>query len=94
MNCKAKGSRNERRARCLLEAAGWCVVRAGGSLGAFDLVAFGRHDLRLIQAKTNRGLRRTERERLRSFSNLPAGARKEIWLFRDRQREPHTMEVK
>ncbi len=83
-----------RRARRLLEAAGWCVLRTGGSLGAFDLVAFGRRGLRLIQVKTNRGPRRIERERLQSFSNLPAGARKEIWLFRDRQREPHTMEVK
>jgi hypothetical protein len=33
-NCKAKGSRNERRSIRLLEAAGYACTRAAASLGA------------------------------------------------------------
>ncbi len=87
MNAKAKGARAERRARAMLEAAGWAVVRAGGSLGPFDLVAFSQAGLRLIQVKCNRPARPAERAALARFDNLPAGATREVWLFRDRKRE-------
>ncbi|HEV8713304.1 MAG TPA: hypothetical protein VGX03_10800, partial [Candidatus Binatia bacterium] len=41
VNAKAKGSRRERQARTILETAGYFVVKAGGSLGCWDLVALG-----------------------------------------------------
>jgi len=72
----------------MLEAAGWTVVRAGGSLGPFDLVAFSRAGLRLVQVKMNRGPGQVERARLAAFDNLPHNATRELWLFRDRQRTP------
>jgi Holliday junction resolvase len=88
MNAKAKGARAERRARAILEARGWTVIRAGGSLGPFDLVAVSRSGLRLLQIKCNRGPGRRERAALAAFNNMPRGATRELWLFRDRNRTP------
>ncbi len=88
MNTSAKGARAERRARKLLEAAGFTVIRAGASLGLFDLVAFNRVLLLVVQVKVNRGPSPAERARISSFENVPRCARKELWLYRDRKREP------
>ena len=46
MNAKTKGNRRERQARRILELAGYHVVKAGGSLGVFDLVALWCYNLR------------------------------------------------
>ena len=48
---KAKGSRAERRAIRILEAAGYTCTKAGGSLGVFDVIAIGPRDIRAIQVK-------------------------------------------
>jgi hypothetical protein len=87
VNIKAKGSRRERQARKLLEATGHYVVKAGGSLGIFDLVALGPTSVRLIQVKSNEKPRSVERERLAQFPWFPF-ASKELWIFYDRIREP------
>lgn len=87
MNTKAKGSRRERQARKILESAGYHVVKAGGSLGVFDLVAIGPTGCRLIQVKSNEKPRPAERERLALFT-CPPYASKELWIFYDRIREP------
>jgi Holliday junction resolvase len=87
MNAKAKGSRRERQARTILETAGYFVVKAGGSLGTFDLVALGPQGARLVQVKSNEKPRPAERERLEWFPRL-AYASKEVWIFFDRRREP------
>ncbi len=87
MNAKAKGSRRERQARKLLEATGHYMVKAGGSLGIFDLVALGPTGARLIQVKSNEKPRLAERERLAQFPRFPF-ASKELWVFYDRIREP------
>lgn len=39
MNTKAKGNRNERTAKKYFEDLGYTVIKAGASLGMFDLVA-------------------------------------------------------
>lgn len=86
VNRKAKGTRNERRAKATLEAESWLVVRAAGSLG-FDLVALHvDHGVKLIQVKTNRRPGGGELERLRAFHCPPW--RKEVWLFWDGRRDP------
>ena len=54
MNTKAKASANEYWSRKLLEAVGYFVIRAGASLGVFDLIAVGRHDVIGVQVKTGR----------------------------------------
>ncbi len=87
MNTKAKGSRRERQARKILETAGYHVVKAGGSLGVFDLVAIGPHGARLIQVKSNEKPRPAERERLALFPCFPY-CTKELWVFYDRVRAP------
>jgi len=87
MNAKAKGSRRERQARTILEMAGYHVVKAGGSLGVFDLVALGPQRVRLVQVKSNEKPRPAERERLALFPRFPYTS-KEVWVFYDRQREP------
>jgi hypothetical protein len=87
MNNKAKGSRRERQARVILELAGYFVVKAGGSLGCWDLVALGPAGARLVQVKSNGKPRPAEREALELFPRLPYCS-KELWVFYDRHREP------
>lgn len=82
MNSKAKGSRRERQARKILEAQGFYVVKASGSLGVCDLVALGVDGVRLVQGKSNCRPRSAEMARLREFPS-PTYARKEVWVFVD-----------
>jgi Holliday junction resolvase len=87
-NPKAKGARAERRTRKVLEAAGYYTMRAGGSLGCFDIVAIGLGDLRCIQVKAgSQYCSGVEREQLQLLQ-LPAWATKEIWRWPDRCKEP------
>jgi hypothetical protein len=85
---KRKGARNEARCRRALEAAGYLVTKAGGSLGLFDLIALGPRDVRAIQVKsgTNR-LSPLEREAIKELTLAPCVSR-EYWLYLDRVREP------
>jgi Holliday junction resolvase len=85
---KRKGSRNEHKAMRILEAAGYHVTRAAGSLGMFDVVAINRSGIRLIQVKSNRDASPLEREAIQLFDGLPENATKEIWIFRDYARAP------
>lgn len=68
MNSKRKGARSEWKIRDIYEKGGWYVVKAGGSLGLFDLVClhpdYGTH---LVQVKTNRSPSPAERTRLVGF---------------------------
>ncbi len=50
---KRKGTRAEHRSRRLLEAAGFSVTRAAGSLGEFDLVGVNGSCFVLVQVKCN-----------------------------------------
>ena len=88
MNARAKVARNERRARVLLESSGYTVVRAGASLGLFDLVGLGRMGIVLVQVKSDRGPNEAEFARLAAFNNLPCAASKQVWIFRDRCTDP------
>jgi Holliday junction resolvase len=87
MNAKRKGARSEYKARRILEAAGYTVLKAGGSLGLFDLVALGPQDVRCIQVKCNRGCSPAEREQLELLLVCDKVS-KEIWRFKDRIRDP------
>lgn len=88
MNSKAKGTRAEHKARRQLEAEGYVVTRAGGSLGLFDLVAIGSADVRLVQVKAGTArLSRRERAEIAALV-VPANVRRECWRFPDRARTP------
>ena len=47
-----KGARKEHRSRDLLEAAGYAVTRAAGSLGDWDLIGLSATDVVLVQVRT------------------------------------------
>jgi hypothetical protein len=83
-NTKAKGSKNELRAKAIIESYGWVVTKSAASLGAFDLWAMHPHHptLRLLQVKTNKLPRPQERE---DMINSPVAAycQLEIWVFVD-----------
>lgn len=88
MKTKRKGTRAEHRAVKILEAAGYCCTRAGGSLGLFDVVAIGGLDIRLIQVKAGTArLSAIEREQIQAL-RVPINASKEAWRFPDRCRTP------
>jgi Holliday junction resolvase len=88
MNGKRKGTNAERRAMKLLEAAGYLCMRAGASLGVFDVLALGAHDIKAIQVKSGtRYCSALEREQLQ-LVQVPPNVSKEIWRFPDRCRAP------
>lgn len=70
MNTKAKGARSERKVKKEQEKEGWYVVKAGGSLGLWDLVALHPNGtVKFLQVKSNRMPSTTERKRLQTFAN-------------------------
>lgn len=88
MNTAAKGRRAEHRARALLAAAGFVVVRAAASKGPADLVAWDTVELRLISVKSGtKYLSAVEREAFQLVPIPPNGTR-EVWRFPDRCRAP------
>jgi Holliday junction resolvase len=87
-NTKSKGSRAERRAMRILEAAGYVCTKAGASLGLFDVVAIGPVDVRLLQVKSGTArLSGLEREAIQALKVAPNVSR-EYWRFPDRCRVP------
>lgn len=85
---KRKGSRAELRCIRILEAAGYCCTKAGGSLGIFDVIALGPKDIRAIQVKAGTArLSGVEREAI-GLLTLPSNVSKEYWRFPDYCREP------
>lgn len=88
MNAKRKGTRNEHRTILALEAQGYKCSRAAGSLGAWDVMAFGRQRVLLVQVKTNRPAPRKEMEALRQFEIPNCCVSKQLWIWKDRQAVP------
>jgi len=93
MRPKQKGYRTERKAADILRRLDFYVVRSGGSLGPFDLVALRRDAVLLIQCKTNRGPSAEEVERIREYAQALPNARCEVWLFRDYAGDPEITRV-
>lgn len=92
MNNKAKGSRNERRTIALLEAAGYSCMKAGGSLGVFDVIGMGANDFIAVQVKTNRSASPAEIETIKDF-RVPTNCKKLIHIWQDRKRMPIIKEL-
>lgn len=91
-NTKAKGNRNEHRSIAILEAAGYACCRSAASLGAWDIIGIGSHDVVLCQVKTRDWPGSVEMETLTMF-RAPANARKIVHRWRDRQRLPDVREI-
>jgi hypothetical protein len=71
----------------MLEAAGYYCTRAAASLGAWDVVGIGPHDVVVVQVKTRDWPCAAEMETLAGF-RVPPGVRKLVHRWRDRQRVP------
>lgn len=85
MNAKAKGSRSECKVRDHYEALGAYVLKAGGSLGLWDLVALHPDwGVVLCQVKTNRNPGSKELNELRAFQ-CHSSWRKVLAIVRDRR---------
>jgi Holliday junction resolvase len=85
MNAAKKGRRAEHRCQRLLESAGFATVRAAGSKGPADIVAFDGVSIRLISVKSGtRYPSAAERDTLRALV-VPPNTSKEIWRFPDRK---------
>ncbi len=91
-SAKRKGTKNEHRSRQLLEAAGYAVTRAAGSLGAWDLIGMSATDMVLCQVKTRDWPGTVEMETLRAFV-CPPNCRRILHRWRDRQRLPDVREL-
>jgi hypothetical protein len=91
MSTATKGRRAEHRVRDILEAAGYRVIRAAGSKGIADLVAWNSAHLRLVSVKSGTAYAsEVEREALRLVP-APPGTTREIWRLPDRK--PPRIEV-
>lgn len=84
---KRKGAEGERKAKKRLEAQGYTVIKAGGSLGCFDLIALGPQDIRAVQVKVNGYCSKVERAAMHA-AILPPNSTREIWRWLTRVREP------
>jgi len=80
MSNYSRGRAAEYRAKVALERAGYCVVRAAGSKGPADLVAFDNVSIRLISVKVNCYASAGEREQLQLLP-APQNASREIWRY-------------
>jgi len=88
-----KGRRAEWRTRDRLLAAGYEVVRAAGSKGAFDLVAWTTHGGVLVQVKVNTFPSPAERRALLA-TPVPPGFRRLVYRWDDRAAEPVIRELR
>lgn len=86
---KRKGRYYEKRAQRILEAAGYLVTCAAGSLGAFDLTGIGPERVRCVQVKGGSGnyLSATERAQIHTVI-VPPNVSKECWRFPRHARAP------
>ena len=96
MNRRQKGRRNEFKAKKILEDAGYDVIIAPMStrwakqtdlFGLWDLIAVRHNEIRFIQVKSNHTAPPEDREAM-SLWQCPDICSKELWIFKDRVKEP------
>jgi hypothetical protein len=92
MNAKAKGSRNERKTIKLLEAVGYACMKAGASLGVFDVIGISLAEMVCVQVKSNRWPSSAETEAIALFP-VPPNCRKLVHVWMDRQSVPKIKEI-
>ncbi len=89
---KQKGTEREHRSMALLEAVGYRCMRAGGSLGVFDICGISYEGIVLVQVKSRDWPGAVEMEKIQDFPCPPNG-RKLIHRWRNYQRLPDVKEV-
>jgi hypothetical protein len=90
MNTKAKGSRNERKTRdWYLKNGATFVIKAGASLGMYDLVVFFPDHVDMVQVKSNKWPSPEERTAMiRPINRLPDCCRFVCIRWKDYARKP------
>ena len=87
-NPKAKGSRLERRTKEFLKGFGAVyTIKAGGSLGLFDVLGFFSHCVVAVQSKANRLPRKAEIKAIEDFK-APRYMDKYIYVWHDKVPTP------
>lgn len=101
MSTRAKGRRNEIKAKKILEELGYAVQlapnptrwsRQNDLFGLWDLIAVSGLDIRFIQVKSNTPPYGKQRKKYAAFV-CPSEASKEIWVFYDRVKEPKIIQL-
>ena len=87
-----RGRKAEWKSRDLLVKQGYTVVRAAGSKGAYDLVAWNTAETVLVQVKCDRWPTKPEVEALVRVPT-PPGGRKLIHRWDYREAKPYVREV-
>lgn len=100
IKAKAKGARSEHKTIKYLTAQGYACTKAGGSLGAWDVIAIGADDVQLVQVKSNAWPRKAEMTVLENFvvpktTNhvLDRVVKKVVHRWRDGQKLPDVREL-
>lgn len=86
-NRKQKGSKNERKSIRLLEAEGYRCMKAGASLGIFDIIGIRHDGFVLVQVSSNRWKGLKEVLAIREFK-APTNAIRMLHRWDDYAREP------
>lgn len=89
---RRKGTRREYMSMRVLERLGYRCIRSAASLGCWDIVAIGSHDVLLVQVKSRDWPGTAEVQTLMEFP-APPGVHKMIHRWRDHQRLPDVKEV-
>jgi hypothetical protein len=76
-----KGRSKEYKSMKILRDAGYICFRSAGSHGPFDIIAFNKTGLRLIQVKSDCSPTPVEMEFLKEFNDVPMGSSKELWTY-------------
>lgn len=90
---KRKGTRNEHRTEEHLKKLGMNVIRAAGSLGKWDLVAYDSTRVRYIQVKSNRKPPKKEWDALVADNVPDAICTKELWIWHDYNSNPEIISI-
>ena len=96
INTRAKGRKNEIKAKKILEAAGYDVeltkspskwAEQQDLFGLWDLMAVKKNEIRFVQVKSNRMVYGVDLEPYLEWQ-CPDVCTKEIWVFKDRVKDP------
>lgn len=92
---KRKGARLECAIKNRLIDSGWFAIKAGGSLGAFDIIAFSPQATLFIQAKSNRKPPPAEMRAMYQVAKKLANPDRvfQIWIKKDREKNYYVLDI-
>ena len=85
-----RGVYAERKCMAFLRAIGFTAVRTAGSHGPFDVIAWNKYGVRLVQVKRSNKQRKPsqkERDGIEA-ETAPWNCSKEVWIYQTGIKEP------